>query len=258
MRIITYDVCESTNTTLRELLSGNEWLPGGTVVRAVTQTRGRGQRGNTWEAEPGMNLTFSMILRPGPVEPAYHFIVSEAVALGVANFLMAEGAALGGEAIEIKWPNDILAGGRKIAGILLENTLGSDGTLLYTIAGIGININQTMFTAAAPNATSLSTLTGIYYDLDELMEKVATLINLFVDRIAPGLVMGKIESSELPHQDEYHELLWRRKGMHRWLDAATGETFEARIERVATSGHLELVLSDNSRRRYLFKEVFPA
>lgn len=257
MRIITYDTCESTNTTLRELLA-TEWLPGGTAVRAVTQTRGRGQRGNTWEAEPGMNLTFSMVLRPGPIEVANHFLVSEAIAVAVANFLISEGAAEK-DLVEIKWPNDILVDRKKIAGILLENSLGTDGTMLYTIAGVGININQTMFTDAAPSATSLSEITGVYYDLDRLIEKVVSFINIYVDRIAPALVVKhQTNQRRIPLEDEYHEMLWRRQGIHRWRDARNDEIFDAAIVRVHPSGHLELRLTDGSRRRYLFKEVFPA
>lgn len=256
MKIFTVDTCDSTNTLLRDMLAGKEWLPGGTTLRAVTQTAGRGQRGNTWEAEPGMNLTFSMVLRPGAIEPKNHFILSEAVAVGVARFLQSELPP--DIKVEVKWPNDILIDGRKIAGILIENTLDSSGCILHSIAGIGININQTLFGAGAPNATSLSGITGRYYDLEELQLKVATVIDSFVQRVAPLIMLkSKVEDFRNEIEDLYHSMLWRSEGSHRWRDAIDGSIFEASIVCVHPSGHLELRLPDDRRRRYLFKEVFP-
>lgn len=257
MRIITIEECASTNTTLKEMVAGPEWLPSGTTLRAIKQTAGRGQRGNTWESEPGMNLTFSMVLRPGAVKPSMHFIVSEAIALGVTKFLLLK-PGMEHHRVEIKWPNDILVDGRKIAGILIENNLGAEGVILHSIAGIGVNINQTFFSAAAPNAVSLSMLTKEYYDLDILMTELANMINLCVSQIAPQITILNHDNSAIPPiQSDYMGLLWRKSGVHRWKDMSNGEEFDASIVTVALTGQLLLKENDGRMRRYMFKEVMP-
>lgn len=239
------------------MLGGKEWLPGGTALRAVTQTHGRGQRGNVWEAEPGMNITMSMVLRPGPIDCHSHFLVSKAIAVGVANFLQTHASQFSDE-IKIKWPNDILVNGRKIAGILIENTLGSRGDLIYSIAGIGLNVNQTLFTEAAPNAVSLSMLTGEYYDLDILTAHLVSTINAYIGRLAPMLFMKLGEVSDEENiNDVYRKLLWRDTGWHLWRDAADNSIFTACIDTIKPNGCLVLKEKNGAIRRYYFKEVFP-
>ena len=89
-----------------------------TMVIADAQTAGRGQRGNSWESEPGKNLTFTLLHRPKGVLPREQFAISEATALAVADFLEENGISAA-----VKWPNDIYVGDRKIAGILIEHSL---------------------------------------------------------------------------------------------------------------------------------------
>lgn len=258
MRVITVRECESTNTTLREMLSGKEWYPNGTALRAISQTHGRGQRGNHWESDPGMNITMSIVLRPGPVGAHNHFLVSEAIAVGTVRFLENYDIAQNHD-IAIKWPNDILVDNRKIAGILLENTLGATGDLLYCVAGIGLNVNQTLFSDAAPNAVSMSELTGCYYDLDELACSLVDSVVAAVDRIAPQLMIKNHHNLEcIEVEEDYMNLLWRRSGLHKWRDAHTGEVFEANVLKVAPNGCINLMpKGDAIVREYYFKEVFP-
>ena len=93
-----------------------------TMVTARRQSAGRGQRGNSWESEPGRNLTFSLFFRPPrSLHPRSQFFISEAVALAIAD-------ALAGRGVEamVKWPNDIYCGDRKICGILIEHSLFGD------------------------------------------------------------------------------------------------------------------------------------
>ena len=101
--LIEIDSTPSTNTLMKERA---DTLPDGSVILARCQTAGRGQRGNSWEAEPGKNVTMSLLLRDIPVEARRQFAISEAVALAVADTAEALTAGHGGE-VTVKWPNDI-------------------------------------------------------------------------------------------------------------------------------------------------------
>lgn len=232
-----------TGSTNSLLASEAPHLAHGAVVAARIQTSGRGQRGNTWEAEPNRNLTFSMLLRPRTIMAATQFELSMLVSLGVCDAL----AAASGERFSVKWPNDIYHGDRKICGILIENSL--DGRRIgRSIAGIGINVNQRVFVSDAPNPVSLANVTGREFDLDSLLTQVCdTVLSLFdsyEDQPDPAALVGR-----------YRSMLWRGSGFHRWLDTATATVFEAEISDVAADGILTLRKCDGAVRRYAFKEV---
>ena len=217
--------------------------PDGTVVTVRDQTCGRGQRGNSWEAAPGKNITLSILLRPEEVEARSQFMVSEAVALGVADTVM---EFLGPDAnVKVKWPNDIYVDDRKLAGILIENSF-SGQNIGHAIVGIGLNVNQRVFRSDAPNPVSMANLAGEEFDLDSVL---ASVVNGILDEFNACEKCG--EYAELVK--EYHSMLWRRKGVHPWHDCLTGEQITAAISRVEPSGHL--VLATNPERTYAFKEV---
>ncbi|SRR5581483_621583 len=145
----------STNTRARELADAG--AAEGELVVADAQTAGRGRLGRRWESPPRRNLYFSLILRPtlAPADAAQITLMA-AVALAetVDSFLAAPA--------EIKWPNDILVGGRKLAGVLTEAACAA-AALEYVILGIGINVNyrrDEMPEAIRARATSLADLTG--------------------------------------------------------------------------------------------------
>lgn len=227
----------STNTWLKENAGRVDPM---TLVAAIEQTAGRGQRGNSWESEPGKNLTFSFCFRPAGVAPAGQFVVSEAVALAMVDTL----ARYGIRAV-VKWPNDIYVGDMKIAGILIENSIA--GTeITRCIAGIGLNVNQKEFLSDAPNPVSMSMLTGVAYSLNEVLESVGEEMEKR---------LRELSSLDSLHE-EYKSRLWRGMGEYPYVDTATGERFMARIEEVEKSGHLVLRLSEHGeKRRYAFKEV---
>lgn len=220
------DTCGSTNAELgREAAHGD-------AVMALTQTAGRGQRGNSWEAEPGKNVTLSVMLRPQGLAAARQFEVSEAVCLAVADVA----AELGAADVAVKWPNDVYAGNRKIAGILIENAVGAGGMIARSIAGIGLNVNQTEFRSDAPNPVSLRQLTGREYDIRAV---AARMIELILRRIGRD------------NHAEYRRRLWRGEGEWPWV-TAEGETFRGEVEDVLPDGRLKL-----SGRLFSFKEVRP-
>lgn len=94
--------------------------PHGLAVMAREQTAGRGQRGNSWEAEPGMNITLSLMLRPQGLHPGRQFVISQAVSLAIVDLL---DTLVPGRKVSIKWPNDIYIDDRKVCGILIENSI---------------------------------------------------------------------------------------------------------------------------------------
>lgn len=146
---------ESTNSYATELLKNVNPIEG-TVVYTTNQTHGRGQRGNSWDTEPELNLALSYILKPSFLNTKKLFYLYIISALAVHD-LMAEILSPSQFDIKIKWPNDILVNSKKIAGILNENAIGN-ALVSSSIIGIGININQAHFNNAI-NATSIKLLT---------------------------------------------------------------------------------------------------
>ena len=138
----------------------------GDVISAEYQTAGRGQRGHKWLSAAGRNLMFSLVLEPRHIPALRQFMISEAVPLGIADTL----AEYGIDA-RIKWTNDIYVGDKKITGMLIEHSL-ADGHLARTIAGIGVNVNQTEFDPELPNPTSMRLLTGREYDRQALLVRL--------------------------------------------------------------------------------------
>lgn len=238
--MIEIDTVESTNSLMKERL---DTLPHGTVIQAREQTAGRGQRGNTWEAEPGMNVTMSLLLKDLPVEPRRQFAISEAVALAVADAVARRLPPALASHVAVKWPNDIYVDDRKIAGILIE--CGIRGAeLTYAVAGIGLNINQTIFRSDAPNPVSLRQLapSAEFGSIASIACGIATEI---VDSLSPP----SFDVDAL--HGRYLARLWRREGEHRWRRRDDGRVFTAPVTGVSPEGFLSL----GSEGTFLFKEV---
>lgn len=119
------------------------------------QTDGKGQRGKSWEMEPGKNIAMSLVLETGQLSATQQFYLSAAIALACFDFF--SGYA-GGET-KIKWPNDLYWRDRKAGGILIENIFHGK-QWKWAIAGIGVNINQTNFGSGIKNPVSLKQITG--------------------------------------------------------------------------------------------------
>lgn len=242
--IIFVDEAGSTNTLMAETDRSNP-LPHGAVIAARRQTAGRGQRGNSWEAAPGLNITMSVMLRPEGVEASGQFALSEAVALGVA---LATEREMGGDIyIKVKWPNDIYAGDQKLCGILIENAL-SGRRIVRCIAGVGVNVNQTLWLSDAPNPVSMASLAGRTFDVEALTARIAAEILAMVS--LSSTPEGRARLHEL-----YISRLWRGTGYHRWHEAASGRDFEACIEQIAPTGHITLRERSGAMGVYAFKEV---
>lgn len=235
--VIHLDETTSTNTYLASYTPPSPTEV--TVVTAEHQSAGRGQTGNTWESERGVNLLFSIMVQPQSLPATSAFLLSEAIALSireaVASFLTRHSSF-----ISVKWPNDIYVGDRKIAGILIENTLCGQ-YVQRSIIGCGVNVNQQVFHSDAPNPVSLYQLIGQNIDRQALLNDIITVF------------LRRYETLTLPLHTEYLAALYRRTGFHPYRDAHG--LFLAEIVDVELTGHLLLRDESGHLRRYAFKEV---
>ena len=167
----------STNTLLKELLAKSEWPEGEEFLYAGYQTAGRGQTGNGWESEEGKNLLCSILVerqKTATIKEENPFYLNVTVSVAVHRLLSQELMAKS-QQLTVKWPNDLYWQDKKMAGILIENAIiGNE--VKYSIAGIGLNINQTEWKSDAPNPVSLKQITGKEYNIDEQMKSLAHAI----------------------------------------------------------------------------------
>ena len=212
----------------------------GDAVWAERQTAGRGQRGHVWHSPEGENLTFSLVLEPRFLPVGEQFLLSEAIALALTDTFAHYGIAT-----RIKWTNDIYAGDRKIVGMLIEHRY-SGTHLARSIAGIGINVNQTAFDPALPNPVSMAQLAGRTFDRAEVLE---TFLAKCRDRYA---LLERGEADIL--QDDYRRRMYRLGERHVYRIPGRGE-IEACIEGVRPTGELLLRHADGSTGAYLFGAI---
>ena len=171
MKIKWFKTIDSTNN---RIALDKEDLADKTVYMTDFQTAGKGQRGNGWESAKAENLLFSILFKPSDILAENQFIISQAVTLGIVEYVRSKGITA-----KIKWPNDIYVNDRKICGILIENSVNGNN-LVSSIVGIGFNLNQLTFSPDIPNPVSLSTLTDVRYDLKE---ELLSLLHFIFDGI---------------------------------------------------------------------------
>lgn len=237
MKRIHLKETESTNTWVKQ--NGAD-LPSPVMVTATRQTAGRGQRGNTWESEEGMNITMSMLWRPADFPARRQFAISEAVSLAVTDTL----AEYGIEA-HVKWPNDIYVGDRKICGILIEHEVAGMN-ISATIIGAGLNVNQRRFRSDAPNPVSMYQLLRRDSDIEEVLQHLADHLERRLEEA--------VASPDALHS-EYMRLLWRGDGELYPFATPSGEMFMGRITAVDSMGMLSITDSVSAVRTFAFKEV---
>ena len=226
--------CHSTNTLVMEL-SQRGSLADGTIVITDNQQAGRGQRGNQWISEPGKNLTFSVVLRPGFLKADQQFRLTQVISLAVTDYLKNRLYA----SIKIKWPNDIIVNELKICGILIENSLSGD-TIQFTVAGIGLNINQTLF--SVHNATSLKIETQQDFNLNTELSLVLQAIEARYLQLREGKILD----------EDYLNSLYRRGEWHLFQNSEG--VIKGMIEGVDDRGRL-IVSESEARRFYDLKEI---
>ncbi len=216
--------------------------PEGTVIWTDHQYAGRGLGKTTWESEKGKNIIASFLFYPRFLEPEKQFYLVKTVSLGVSD---AVAHILKNDfKISIKWPNDILAEEKKIAGILTENII-QGRTIKYSVAGIGINANQTGFGALQVKATSLKNLTGKYYDIPEC-------IGILSEKIQRRYEILKNDQQECLDND-YLDRLFRYGEKAKYRKGK--KVFEATIRGVNKYGKLLLETKYGEIEAFDYKEV---
>ncbi len=229
---------DSTNKYAAAILS-RENATEGTVILADVQTRGKGQGENIWLSDSGLNLLCSIILKPDFLPAFKQFYLSMCVATGINDYLNSLGIRS-----YVKWPNDILINRKKIAGILIENTILSQN--LYTsIVGIGLNVNQVSFPPAVPNPASLKGETGKSFNVGQLLAEMLPFLEKRLDQL--------YNEDFVAIKSRYLNCLWLLNTRAVFTDQH-GE-FEGRIVDIAESGELVILTSTGETRMYGFKEV---
>ena len=204
------------------------------IVVAEYQTAGKGCGTNSWESERGKNLTFSMLIHPEGLPANEQFHITEVVSVALCETL----ESYINNKVEIKWPNDIYVGDRKICGMLIENRL-QGSVIKDSIIGIGLNVNQRVFLSDAPNPVSLYQLTGQETDRDALLKQFLEAFERVSQRETSGA--------------DYRERLYR-KGIEALYEDQGGR-FKARLTDVLPDGRLVLLDETGQELIYAFKEV---
>lgn len=253
------DSLPSTNARLREMRA---FTQAPYCIMALEQTAGRGQRGNVWLSTKNENILCSILWAPTNLKAIDQFALSQAVCLAICNVLKRQCNV---EAL-IKWPNDIYVGNKKLAGILIENSL--KGSMVQnSIIGIGLNLNQAEFHPSLPNPVSVKQLTDIDHHPLLFLKGLLKELEILLPQIE------NIEARNILHKKYLHNL-WRMDGLfYPFIDRTVGaeasrlsenpdgpeapHAFEmtAVIEDVTPTGYLHLRDGDGILRVFAFKEV---
>ena len=222
------------------MVSNSEPVAEGTVIMADDQFAGRGQQGNTWISKAGLNLTFSIYLKPNFLPVHRQFDLNIAVSIGINNALK----LYLDKYLKVKWPNDIYYKDQKIGGILIENTISAT-TIKSSIIGIGLNVNQLEFDGNMRNkASSLGEILHQHVDLPLLLERICQGVEAQYLRLRAG--------HEPKMRFEYLENLYRYGESARYKSAS--DVFDGEIIGVSNEGRL-IILTAREERTYGFKEI---
>lgn len=237
MPLIKLDAVSSTNDFLKDLAQSTN-PENFTIVSAEIQTAGRGQMGAKWVSEKGKNLTMSVLVKNAFSDIIEIYNLNIVIALSVIAALETYKIPK----LSIKWPNDIMSGNKKIGGILIENIIKSNGDIA-SIAGIGLNVNQTDF-SSLPKASSLRVETDIIFDKYEVLQAISTEIIATIPKM----------ESDMDLLWEHYLLRLFKKGIPMPFEK-DGVRFMAIIQNVTKTGRLELLLEDDSVGNYEIKEI---
>jgi BirA family biotin operon repressor/biotin-[acetyl-CoA-carboxylase] ligase len=192
---------------------------------AWRQTAGKGSRGKSWSAAEGQNIILSVLLAPSPLVSGHSFYLSAAVALATHDFFK----TFAGNETKIKWPNDIYWCDRKAAGILIENNMRGY-TWQWAVAGMGVNINQTEFSASLSNPVSLKQITGKTYNVVDMAKCLCDHLQVRYEQLQ--------ENKESILQD-YNAVLYKRGEVVRLKK--NNAVFNCIIKEVNAFGQLKIM-----------------
>ena len=239
-RFIRLESVGSTNAYAAEMAT-HGILPEGSVILARSQTAGRGYDTNSWESEPGKNLTISMILYPRFLPAGRQFILTKVVALGVREAVC---ELLPDQNVAIKWPNDIYIDDRKLAGILIQHSIMGSG-IDNTIVGIGLNVNQLSFISHKPDPVSMRMVSGQVFDLDVVLNLLCNKIDKYYE-LLQSRHFGQLDRAYLAH-------FYRINTFCRF--SKDTKIFEARITGVSPYGQLMMESREGDLLKFGMKEI---
>ena len=223
MKIIKLDAIDSTNSYLKKLLN-KESLDDLSVVISKHQTQGRGRNGNIWSNKPSLNLAFSIYKRFSDFEIDKKFMLNVISSISVYETLKKYNLL----DLTIKWPNDIMAADKKIAGILIENNIRRN-RIKYSVIGIGININQSEF-KNLPNATSVFIETRKLNSVEIVAQELQKTLKKNFD---------EFKNNERDILNTYNRLLYRKNEISNFSSNDTCN-FQGEIIRVDINGEITI------------------
>ena len=238
MKLIKLDATDSTNEFLKGI-STQQDLENFTVVTAENQTNGKGQMGAVWNSEVGKNLIMSVLVKDYLEDINTIFNLNIAMAMAVIATLKKNTIP----DLSIKWPNDILSANKKIGGILIENSIKSDGTIL-SVVGLGLNVNQTNF-EGLPKASSLAVIAGHEFDKEMLLFEI-------VANIEKNIAESKYNLNSL--REQFINSLFK-KDVPMPFTNQKEEKFMGIIQGISPIGRLQVLLADDSVAEFDIKEI---
>lgn len=231
-----YKSIDSTNKEAGRLLQTGEKLHG-TAILAFDQTDGHGQYGRIWHTEPGKHLALSIIIEPNNMQPADLPLLVMKTSLALVRALKKIDNSLHPL---IKWPNDIYIDGKKLAGILIENSISSH-KVQHCIIGIGMNVNETSFPDEIPNGVSLSMLTKKNY----VIKTIAAVVKNEILRI--------VEEHGTDWKKEYDDIIF---GLNQQVSfIVNGNQIVAGIEGITMEGKIVLDEGTGESKSYFSHEI---
>jgi BirA family biotin operon repressor/biotin-[acetyl-CoA-carboxylase] ligase len=231
--IIKLNATSSTNDFLKRKHYLDE-SKDGDLIWAIDQKKGKGQRSNKWHSEVGKSLTFSIYKQFDDLLFKDAFLISASISISIIEVLK----KLGCKKVSVKWPNDIMADGKKIGGILIENII--KGNLIKSsIIGVGLNINQDKF-KDLPNATSLYIETNQKNSLDKVLVYLCddmknSIINVLLKK--NNYIINK-----------FSKLLWKKNS---FITFSINETdFKAILRGISSQGNLLLEFKNGKLKEF--------
>jgi BirA family biotin operon repressor/biotin-[acetyl-CoA-carboxylase] ligase len=238
MKLIKLDAIDSTNDFLKGM-SAKQELENYTVVTAENQTKGKGQMGSFWVSEPSKNLIMSVLVTDFVTDINQIFNINIVVSVSIIQVLQ----DLNIPELSIKWPNDIMSYNKKIGGILIENSIKSDGSI-NSIVGLGLNVNQMNF-ENLPKASSLAVICNSTFDKEEILLKIIENLEQNIDLWF--------------HNSDYFWSFYTntlfKKGIPMPFEDQNQQNFMGIIQGVSPIGKLEILLEDDSISEFDIKEI---
>lgn len=243
MDIIKLSAIDSTSSFLKEMSKNGDLINFTTVV-ADAQFKGKGQMNTSWHSADGKNLLFTVYteLKGLSIEdsPCISFLAALKIREVLEQILGDDGR------IKIKWPNDIMSYHKKVAGILVENSIRKDA-VLSTLVGVGLNVNQEEFPSFLPKAISMLNISGQLYDRDVILKQI-------INALKKVLNVTYIEANKASIKQEYLKHLYKFNIPTMFQDME-GSVFMGKVVDVSNSGLLIVEKEDDLQYTYAVKEI---